>query len=167
MESNAKKRKAILKRNLIKAGIRDMRSIGEYYYSFTIETITGNNLIMIAGLFEDALIMRCDLEIEVNVKDKSIMSTLAEYLHRLNYAIKLFMFELDYETEEIWLSASTQYYNVFPESEAYKDMIDSISNIVDCLSGSIVEIVTGNCKDAKTAYDNIRLKYSNEQALSK
>ena len=153
MESNAKKRKAILKRNLKTAGIRNLTSIEESY-TFTIETITGINLNIIAELTETALIMTGTLDIEVNVKDKSIMSTLGEYLHRVNSGMTLSMFELDYEEGEIWFSASARYYNVFPESEAYNGMIKNISYIVDSYSRGIVDIATGNCKDAKSAYDN-------------
>ena len=153
MKSTGKERKAILKRNLKSAGIRNLTSIDESY-TFTVETLTGINLCMLAELTENALIMTGTLDIKVDPKDKPTMALLGEYLHKANCGMTLSKFELDYEEGDIWFAACTRYYNVYPEHDAYKDMIASINSIVDIYSSGIIDIVTGSCTDVSKAYEN-------------
>lgn len=153
MKSTKKERTVILKRNLKSAGIRNLTSIDESY-TFTIETISGISLTILADLTETALIMTGTLDIKADPKDKSIMSLLGEYLHKVNYGMTLSKFELDYEEGDIWFAACTRYYNVFPESMAYQDMIMSIISMVDIYTNGINDIISSNCNDAKVAYEN-------------
>ena len=154
MESN-EKRKGILEEELKKAGISNLISV-EDGVGFTVPTISGNNLHIVAELTPDTLVMASFIT-RVDGVEKSTMSEIGHFCHIVNRDLRIGMLELNYDTGDVFSRISVPFAQMLPENDVYKKLIQHSAYLYDEYHQGIIGLTNGKYKDAKAAFKDCYL----------
>ena len=149
------KRKEILEKELKKAGISNLIPVGDGF-GFTVPTISGNKLHIVADMTSDILIMGSYIT-RIDGVEESILSEIGRFCHIVNREERLGMLELNYNTGDVFERISVPFAKMLPENEVYKRLIQHSVYLYSEYHKGIIGLMNGEYQDAKEAFKDCYL----------
>lgn len=143
-------RKEILEKELRKVGISNLISV-EDGFGFTVPTISGKELHVVAELTSDTLVMVSYITRGDGVEE-SLMSEIGHFCHIVNREVHLGMLELNYNTGDVFARISVPFAKILPENDVYKRIIQHSAYLYDEYHEGIIGLINGKYQDAKEAF---------------